>query len=330
MGPYLKFLDIFVGNKCNLACFQCDTRSDVIRSNDNDPEMQNIKDGIRLAQQKFSVDHYSILGGEPLLYLDKAEEIIKFIRETDKTGTIIIPTNGTLLRKKSKEVKHILSTYNVCLSICNHYAGFEDKTLSNNIWRDSLEFINTIDDLTEVSVKNFIENVFDWHNLKNDPFLKSFLKQRKLDNHIIADNRDNERVFKNTNGWIWIRNQDHFNSHYTLKNNKPKPFMSGSPELSYRNGCCSEFCSFLSDKKLYKCAAMGTLKSFLTHHNSLDDPDWQKYLSYEPLDLETCTDDEVKQFSDTKYSAVSTCDMCPSSSELFLKTKEKVIEIVKI
>ena len=55
MQSYLKILDVFIGNKCNLACEQCDTRSDIIRTKDYDPSLEEIKEGIALAQKHFRI-----------------------------------------------------------------------------------------------------------------------------------------------------------------------------------------------------------------------------------------------------------------------------------
>jgi hypothetical protein len=52
----LKILDVFIGGKCNLACFQCDTRSDVIRSGEYDQSTEDIIEGIRLAQKHFKIE----------------------------------------------------------------------------------------------------------------------------------------------------------------------------------------------------------------------------------------------------------------------------------
>jgi hypothetical protein len=133
-----------------------------------------------------------------------------------------------------------------------------------------------------------------------------------------------------TNGifHVWFRDQEYFQSSYYFNNdNKPKPFMTDNPEKSYLNGCCSLMCSFLYNKRLYKCAALGTLRNFLKHHDSLEDIDWQKYLNYKPLDLETCTIEESTKFSNTKYNSISECDMCPASSQNFRKTEDKVLPI---
>ena len=46
---HIKILDVFYGNKCNLACSNCDTRSDTLRG--YDPELDTIKESIRLANE---------------------------------------------------------------------------------------------------------------------------------------------------------------------------------------------------------------------------------------------------------------------------------------
>jgi hypothetical protein len=83
----------------------------------------------------------------------------------------------------------------------------------------------------------------------------------------------------------------------------------------------------MRDKKLYKCGSLGTLERFLTHHESLDDPDWQKYLQYKPLDLTTCTLEQAQEFSKMKFYSNDACDMCPTESKWFIKTEEKVLPI---
>jgi organic radical activating enzyme len=52
----LKILDVFIGGKCNLACYQCDTRSDVIRTDEYDQDINTILQSIRLAQKHFQIN----------------------------------------------------------------------------------------------------------------------------------------------------------------------------------------------------------------------------------------------------------------------------------
>jgi organic radical activating enzyme len=304
----LKILDIFVGGKCNLSCYQCDTRSDVIRTDEYDQDIESILEGIKLAQQSFQIEMYSMLGGEPLLYLSKIKKIVTYIRTSDPTARIIIPTNGTLLHKHKTELADLLLNYNVSLFVCNHFAGFTDRRLSDKVLESALQFSKELN-LVEYSAIEF---------------------NKKLSGTDISERAEHflgkEQVFTNGIIDLWIRDQKEFHSHYYLNNGIPKPFASGNPEESYRQGCCSPMCSFLFGTKLFKCAALGTLERFLKHYNLLEDTDWQKYLAYKPLDLVTATSDEIADFSDTKFSAKPECDMCPSSNKhIFVKTEQKVI-----
>lgn len=304
----LKLLDIFIGGKCNLFCHQCDTRSDVVRTGEYDQDTETIIEGIKLAQQNFKIEMYSMLGGEPLMYLPQIKKIVSYIKQTDPTAYIIIPTNGTLIHKNKDELADILLNYNVSLFVCNHFAGFKDNKLSNKVIASALEFSKYLN-LTEIDSWEFNINLSG-----------SDIAQR-------TDFNGNERVFTNGKMHLWIRDQEEFHSHYRLDNGVPKPFKTNDPDASYSQGCCSPMCSFLLDKKLYKCAALGTLKHFLKFHNMLEDADWQKYLSYNPLDLTTALPEEVKKFSDTKLCSISECDMCPNTGDyIFKKTEEKVIK----
>lgn len=297
----LRILDIFIGNKCNLSCFQCDTRSDIVKSKSLDPSMESIKQGIVLAREHFTIEHYSLLGGEPLFYMDKITEIIAFIRSLDSTTPILLPTNGKMIDKKSDELAKLISQYNLTLMVCNHFSAFDDKTLSNELTTDVDKFIN-----------------------------KMGLVESK--SHLFFDQIIEDGIYLNSAGQIsvFFRDQDYFQSHYYMDNNKPKPFASNDPDASYANGCCSPFCSFLRDGKLYKCAALATVRTLLAHHDNLDDPAWEKYLNYEPLDLTNCTQEQVADFSNTKYRSIKECDMCPSQSKSFTKTKATVISIKEI
>jgi hypothetical protein len=156
---------------------------------------------------------------------------------------------------------------------------------------------------------------------------QAWLDAKSLD---LLNSHTDDRYFSNNNTWIHFRGQHHFQQIYKLVNNKPKPFATGNSHDSYLNGCCSEMCSFLIDKKLYKCGALGTLHRFLEKHNQLDDTDWQKYLNYTPLDLTSCTQEQVQQFSDTKYSSISQCDMCPSKGNTFIKSPNTVLKVKNV
>lgn len=322
MRHSLKILDIFIGNMCNLTCFQCDTRSDVIRTTKYDPDLQTIKQSILLAEQHFDIETYSILGGEPLIYLDKVTEIVKFIRERNKTARILVPTNATLLERKLEYVANLITTYNVCFAICDHFAAFPDKTRSNEVKHATKLLVERLQ-FSPQDPMEFFADWLDWKNVKQDALWQGFLDSRQD----MMDCHYTDEVWTNGTAWVHYKDQQEFQSHYYIKAGKPKPFMSGDPQTSYLRSCPSTFCSFLHNSKLYKCGALGTLERFLEHHNVKDDADWQKYLAYKPLDLANCTEEEVAEFSNTKYKGVSVCDMCPSTTHKYTKTPETVIPI---
>ena len=322
MPNSLKILDIFIGNMCNLTCFQCDTRSDIIRTTKYDPDLVSIKKSILLAEQHFEIEMYSILGGEPLIYLDKITEIIKFIRERNSTVRIVIPTNATLLERKLEYVANLITTYNVCFAICDHFAAFPDKTRSNEVKQATRLLVERLQFVPQDPME-FFDSMLDWKNTRQDILWQGFLDSRQN----MMDCHYTDEVWTNGTAWVHYKDQQEFQSHYYMSGGKPKPFISGNPQASYINSCCSTFCSFLHDSKLYKCGALGTLERFLEHHNATNDADWQKYLAYKPLDLTNCTADEVAEFSNTKYKSVSVCDMCPGTTQQFTKTPETVIPI---
>lgn len=322
-NPEINILDIYIGSKCNLTCYQCDTRSDIFKDNSNDPELDEILEGIDLVRKKFKVNLYSTLGGEPLYYLDRIEKIVKFIRSYDQTTTIAFSTNGALLEKKMDQVVELVKTYNISISVCDHFASFEDKALSTKIENAAKELVNRLGYKPIDGVEFFKRNIINVDKAETDESLKRFLKYYPN----ITDGHEKNLVHGNYSSWIWFRPQHDFQSHYRRnKNNTPKPFMTNDPKGSYFNGCCNLFCNFLNKKKLYKCAALGTLESFLKKENLLNDQDWQKYLNYKPLDLENCSLEEVVNFSNNKFAESSVCDMCPNSDDhKFIKTPELVL-----
>lgn len=314
----LRILDVFYGNKCNLTCYQCDTRSDIFRKGEHDSNIDTIKEGVVLASKHFKIENYSLLGGEPLLNIEIVTELLKFIRSFDKHTPILMPTNGSLIDRNFDVVKDWLTNYGVRLSVCDHFSAFEDKDRSNQVKLASYRLADSLG-MTEGNPRDFHYDVLNFGS--SDENWVQWITPRQSE----FSDSENERYWAKENFSIFLHDQDYFQQHHYFSKNKPKPFAEGDPEASYRNGCCSPFCTYLYDKKLYKCGALGTLERFLRHHDAIDDPAWFKYLSYKPLDLVNCTEEEVKVFSDTKFKAIAECDMCPASGQEYRKTPETTL-----
>jgi organic radical activating enzyme len=318
--PYIKMFDIYYGTKCNLACRHCDTRSDIIRTTETDPHIDTILQGITLAKEKFDIDLYSFIGGEPLYYLDKIEIILAHIRKIDPTAKIQVSTNGALLSKNLDAVVSLMITYETSLFVCNHFAAFDDK-MTNRITESVNQLVDRLQ-LNKGDANIFLSRLLRLDNPRNDPYLDTWIEQQ---GEYFLGEQPLDHYYHDDKIFVHFRPQTDFKMHHYMQNGKPKPFMTGDSALSYKDGCSSPMCSFMIDKKLYKCSALGTLERFLEYHGSLEDPDWQKYRNYKYLDLETCTEEEAIQFHATKYCSILECDMCGTSS--FNRTREDVIHV---
>lgn len=323
MNRHIKILDIFYGNKCNLACEQCDTRSEHLRKGEYDPDLENIKEGILLANKKFDVENWSVLGGEPFLYIDTVVEILKFLRSIEPNKTIFFPTNGLLLEKNLDLAADLIKEYGIWIQICNHTAAFKDQTLSNKI----LKSVYRLAEKTGIPKSD--PTIRWWYDImkydKGTEGWQEYLKTKRVD---INKTNPNEATWIEDNRGIYYMEALTFQTvHYADVQGNIKPFNSEDPYASYWNSCPSSFCALLYDKKVYKCAALGTLRNLLDKKGQLDDKDWQRYLNYKPVDLVSCTDREVEEFADTHYCHIDECSMCPSTSIEFSKTEEKVLPI---
>lgn len=323
MKPEIKILDVFYGNKCNLTCNQCDTRSDQIRKGQFDPDIENIKKSIDLADKYFNVQKWSILGGEPLLYLDKITEILDHLRSVEPNKVIFFPTNGSLLDKHMDRLVEMVKKYKLWVQVCDHFVAFKDKTKSDKVRRSACELAKRLEIPQAENSQRWWQDIMDVDSGSDQ--WKEFMSKKGSD---ISQPEGNEAAWIEENYGVYYMEAHSFQSiHQYDSLGKPKPFDSPDPAASYWNSCPSCFCALLYDKKIYKCAALATLKNFLEIHGSVTDPAWQKYLDYRPVDLETCTDTEVDSFGNTHYCHIDECSMCPENPINIRKTEENVLPI---
>lgn len=321
MTREIKILDVFYGNTCNLTCNQCDTRSDYIRKGQYDPSIESIKQGIDLANKSFDVQTWSVLGGEPLLYLDKVEEIIRYIREIEPNKVIFFPTNGTLLDRHMDRIVSMVEKYRLLVQVCNHFVNFQDQTKSNKVKENVKKLANRLN-ISKVETARWWNDIMDYSSGSNE--WQQFLSKKKYD---INTKTEEQAWIKNKYGLYYIEAGEFQTIQRFNEFGKPKPFTDNDPEGSYWNSCPSVFCAMLYNKKIYKCAALATLKNFLITHDSLNDPDWAPYLNYKPVDLETYTEEEADFFGETHYCHIDECAMCPSKHTPIKKTEELVLPI---
>lgn len=74
--------------------------------------------------------------------------------------------------------------------------------------------------------------------------------------------------------------------------------------------CTAKFCPQLYGGAVWKCPYTAYLRQKLIKTNQLTDPEWKRYLEYEPLDLIRCSYDDFVLFFSKGPEPV--CSMCPS------------------
>lgn len=321
MSREIKILDVFYGNKCNLTCNQCDTRSDVIRKGQYDPIMEDIKRGIDLANKAFDVQKWSILGGEPLLYLDRVEEIISYIRNIEPNKVLFFPTNGSLLDRHMDRMVELVKKYNLWVQVCNHFINFKDQTKSNKVKENARELARRLN-IPKVDNRRWWIDIMDYESGSDD--WQQFVSKKGYD---IATETNEEVWIENNYGVYYMEAGEFQTIQKFNEHGRPKPFTNNDPSGSYWNSCPSVFCAMLYDKKIYKCAALATLKNFLETHDSLTDPDWSPYLNYNPVELESYSEEQADHFGNTHYCHIDECAMCPNKHTPIRKTEDKVLPV---
>lgn len=322
MPREIKILDVFYGNRCNLTCNQCDTRSDYIRKGQYDPTIEDIKRGIDLANKTFDVQKWSVLGGEPLMYLDVVTEIVAHIRSIEPNKVIFFPTNGALLDRHMDRVVELVKKYNLWVQVCNHFVSFKDQTKSNKVKDNVRELARRLEIPKSEKSQQWWIDIMDYG--RGSDQWQEFLDRKKFD----IDNDSTDEAWIKENYGVYYMEAGEFQTIQRFDAyGKPKPFTDNDPEGSYWNSCPSVFCAMLYNKKVYKCAALATLRNFLEMKGSLDDPDWAPYINYKPVDLENHTEEEADYFGSTHYCHIEECAMCPSSHTPILKTEERVLPV---
>jgi hypothetical protein len=320
MNRHIKLLDAFYGNKCNLACSNCDSRSDELDF--EGPSIESIRESIILANEKFDVENWSMIGGEPFLYKDKILEIIKCIRSFEPNKTIFVSTNGMLLHKNIDWIIDLIKEYRVWVQVCNHTSLFYPK-------EDMVNAVHSIG--KKLGLDETIPAYLWWYDVfkleTGTENWKEYARQKGWTTDIFT--RDpNDITYMKKNWGIHYMESPYFQTIVDKVGGIPKPFNS-NPDDAYKNSCPSQFCAFLHDKKIYKCGALGTLKRLLEKYNLTDNPDWQKYLAYKPVDLENSTEEELDHFSATHYCSVSECSMCPGEYRGVEKNEINVLKIYR-
>jgi organic radical activating enzyme len=272
-------INLLYGYRCNYNCQGCISNSDVESAPEDELDLSRLLDSIPILANTFDVTGMiTLLGGEPFLYWDShivplALKVNKYFPRT----RINIFSNGQLLTKfLDKFIKLSEEVTYVNLEISRHLIGFE-HTKMWQVWQAGVDYLEHHDRIYKIHD--------DHYHVKDN---------------IFADIR-----FTPATKDSWLISFKH------LSNGNIKPYATNDPEASMKYGCSAgSVCAVVKNGFLYKCSLLATLDHGLTRRKQLDDPEWQKYLSYQPIDLFNSNTDHIQEYMKTYGKAITECDMC--------------------
>lgn len=125
-GLIVPALVVIVGQACTLRCKNCSNFSPYAPDSMKRYPLERLKGDLQVV---FDASHYvkkiQVQGGEPLLYT-QLPQLLAFIRDSGKVGTITIATNGTIL--PSEEVLQALERCRVRVRISSYPVVPPEKT----------------------------------------------------------------------------------------------------------------------------------------------------------------------------------------------------------
>ena len=287
----LTLVEILYGHRCNLSCKGCSSLSDHIKEYNLDPTLESIFKSIDDLNKAVVPSSIDLMGGELFLYWDKIKQIVPKIRSVFPTVSIAMTTNGMLLEKYQEEVIELCRGYGPCvLEVTDHFTLFPQDVMTENY-------------------KKKIGNFLTAHKFTStDPYIVEFKTAK-----------DETFAHPSVDLEVNVSKPITFYPGYRTLDNKVKPFATNDPVGSYTNGCAMPICHMLVDSKLYKCSWLAFLPKLLSKFDQLDDPDWQKYLAYKPVDLANLTEEALEYFDNTKHSSIPECDMCSNNISDFIQ-----------
>lgn len=313
----LKTVEVIYGHRCNLSCRGCSSGSDFIKDTRYDPTLESIYKSIEDLSKYVDPESIDLIGGELFLYWDKVELIVKKIREYYPTTVICLLTNGLLIDKFKKQLVSLCETHHPCnVDITDHFTLFSSDVVAKKYHAKLDKFVENL----AADKVSSIPLTLDVNWLKNN---KNAVTSTNL--HKLSSWAEIYHVKSNT---VQVSRLADFKAGYFEVDGQIKPYATNDPAGSYANGCGMPHCHALVESKLYKCSWFFVLPYLLEIKGQLDDPDWQKYLKYKPLDLTNVTDAELDHFYTTSTRDIGLCDVCNNNQSTNIRqTKYNVIPI---
>lgn len=163
-GDGIKYIDIRLGNTCNLRCQTCwpvsssKIAKDMILLKDNSPwkvlplnfkSNSNWQDNIEVLDSLINdgLEEIYITGGEPFL----AKQLVFIINKLSKTTKIRFNTNGTIYNQEAAEALNAFTNVQIDVSI-DAYGEKNEYIRADSVWGDIDRNIDRFKDIAKVTI----------------------------------------------------------------------------------------------------------------------------------------------------------------------------------
>jgi radical SAM protein with 4Fe4S-binding SPASM domain len=179
-------LRILMGHACNYSCTYC-MQKDIGNPNELPKRdglerfFQNIKDNLDLSNLK----RVELWGGEPFLYWNDMQEIMKFFE--NENVTFVISTNGSALSPKHAEFFRTIKCYMINMNL-SHDAEKQQQLRGDEIFNRPrvIETLRMFDEIPHIvygfscSVTNTNFDLFEINDFFRNKIIENGLKSRSL------------------------------------------------------------------------------------------------------------------------------------------------------
>lgn len=267
------YLDIVIARNCQLNCRGCITFSDHNLSKGY-VKVEDAIPWLEIWSKRINPGTLHLFGGEPLMHPD----LLNWVKITSKffKKTIDIQTNGIKLSS--------LNYDELSQMILNHNVNFAISIHSNEDW-----YKEKIDQA--IKVVTSIIGPGTWQQINKNTKLYKGLKS-----HTITLNS------ATTLPWV---------SHYKGFEHSLQPGNNYDSEhyIASHDYCEAKEFVQLYNGVLYKCPPLAVLKETLSKYNHTNNPIWNPWLNYKPLDT-NCSDEELKTWLQIQTKPERYCNMC--------------------
>ena len=294
--PTTRMLSVHVINGCNLSCRGCNHNSTLL-SGKSKVDIDQVIDSLKKFLPKVTIwSHISIIGGEPLLE-PRTKEVVKVTRElceqTNQPCNVKLFTNGSRILEEKEWIADEMEK-GVILRYTFHQRHATPEGKRN--YERFYEFVKYLE------TRNF-----------------DFKKTLEV-----------SEAFRNPddsfNYWFDILR-------YEIDGTDIKyyPWEDNDIKSSFEHCTCPN--SQLYDGKLWKCPMISYMRESLAASNQSDDPEWKKYLKYEPTSIDASLEDITKSFDEVEVPHWI-CNMCPAKlrkrfvASNQLEGKKKTVDMI--